>query len=113
MSSLNYRWAHNPDKIQLSLLTAPAVDPPVFQLNCTSTRSPATIVKWTINGSTAEGGRFASYQILKDPVSSTYENIPGCDWKRVWLVCVQCYHLDCTRHIPPVFSTIYQCISVC
>ncbi|KAL5517495.1 hypothetical protein EMCRGX_G003049 [Ephydatia muelleri] len=64
-----------PDKIQLSLLTAPAVDPPVFQLNCTSTRSPATIVKWTINGSTAEGGRFASYQILKDPVSSTYENI--------------------------------------
>ena len=32
-------------------------------------------MKWTINGSTAEGGRFASYQILKDPVSSTYENI--------------------------------------
>ena len=32
-------------------------------------------MKWTINGSTAEGGRFASYQILKDPVSCTYENI--------------------------------------
>ena len=61
--------------VQARLLTGPSVDPPVFQLNCTSTRSPATFVQWTINGSTAEGGHFASYQILKDPTASTYENI--------------------------------------
>eukprot|EP00731_Ephydatia_muelleri_P019051 Em0011g1091a len=37
--------------VQFQLLTPTNVDPPVFQLTCTSTSSPPTDVLWTTNGS--------------------------------------------------------------
>lgn len=61
-----------PIGVQKKQLTAAGVDPPVFQLTCNSTGTPATIVQWTINDSLAEG---VSYQTLRDPVFYDYENI--------------------------------------
>ena len=52
--------------VQFQLLTPTNVDPPVFQLTCTSTSSPPTTVQWTINGSPVNGGNYASSQIVTD-----------------------------------------------
>ena len=60
--------------IFFQLLTPATVDPPVFQLTCTSTSSPPTSVQWTINGSPVNGGNYASSQILIDRPTSTYNN---------------------------------------
>ena len=60
--------------VQFQLLTPTNVDPPMFQLTCTSTSSPPTTVQWTINGSSVNGGNYASSQIVADPPTSTYNN---------------------------------------
>ena len=60
--------------VQFQLLTPTNVDPPVFQLTCTSTSSPPTTVQWTINGSPVNGGNYASSQIVTDRPTSTYNN---------------------------------------
>ena len=60
--------------VQFQLLTPTNVDPPVFQLTCTSTSSPPTNVQWTINGSPVNGGNYASSQIVTDRPTSTYNN---------------------------------------
>ena len=57
--------------VQFQLLTPTNVDPPVFQLTCTSTSSPPTTVQWTFNGSLVNGG---TSQILTDRPTSTYNN---------------------------------------
>ena len=61
--------------VQFQLLTPTNVDPPVFQLTCTSTSSPPTTVQWTINGSPANEGNYTSSQIVTDRPTSTYNNI--------------------------------------
>ena len=58
--------------IQFELKTAPNVDPPVFQLTCTSSTAPATIVQWSKDGSPVSGG--SSSQIVTDTVEATYIN---------------------------------------
>eukprot|EP00731_Ephydatia_muelleri_P018890 Em0011g930a len=58
--------------IQFQLLTPTNVDPPVFQLTCTSTSSPPTDVLWTTNGSPVSN---TSSQIVTDRPTSTYNNI--------------------------------------
>ena len=60
--------------VQFQLLTYTNVDPPVFQLTCTSTSSPPTTVQWTINGSPVNGGNYTSSQIVTDRPTSTYNN---------------------------------------
>ena len=60
--------------VQFQLLTPTNVDPPMFQLTCTSTSSPPTTVQWTINGSPVNGGNYASSQIVTDRPTSTYNN---------------------------------------
>ena len=60
--------------VQFQLLTPTNVDPPVFQLTCTSTSSPPTTVQWTINGSPVNGGNYTSSQIVTDGPTSTYNN---------------------------------------
>ena len=57
--------------VQFQLLTPTNVDPPVFQLTCTSTSSPPTTVQWTFNGSPVNGG---TSQIVTDGPTSTYNN---------------------------------------
>ena len=59
--------------VQFQLLTPTNVDPPVFQLTCTSTSSPPTTVQWTTNGSPVSGN-YASSQIVTDRPTSTYNN---------------------------------------
>ena len=62
--------------VQFQLLTPTNVDPPVFQLTCTSTSSPPTTVQWTIDGSQVKGGNYTSSdQIVTDGPTSTYNNI--------------------------------------
>ena len=58
--------------IQFELRTAPNVDPPVFQLTCTSSTAPATTVQWSKDGSPVSGG--SSSQIVTDTVEATYIN---------------------------------------
>ena len=58
--------------IQFELKTAPNVDPPVFQLTCTSSTAPATTVQWSKDGSPVSGG--SSSQIVNDTVEATYIN---------------------------------------
>eukprot|EP00731_Ephydatia_muelleri_P019044 Em0011g1084a len=58
--------------VQFQLLTPTNVDPPVFQLTCTSTSSPPTDVLWTTNGSPVSN---TSSQIVTDRPTSTYNNI--------------------------------------
>ena len=58
--------------IQFELKTAPNVDPPVFQLTCTSSTAPATTVQWSKDGSPVSGG--SSSQIVTDTVEATYIN---------------------------------------
>ena len=60
------------DGIQFELKTAPNVDPPVFQLTCTSSTAPATTVQWSKDGSPVSGG--SSSQIVTDTVEATYIN---------------------------------------
>ncbi|KAL5486460.1 hypothetical protein EMCRGX_G018938 [Ephydatia muelleri] len=57
--------------VQFQLLTPTNVDPPVFQLTCTSTNSPPTDVLWTTNGSPVSN---TSSQIVTDRPTSTYNN---------------------------------------
>eukprot|EP00731_Ephydatia_muelleri_P018864 Em0011g904a len=57
--------------VQFQLLTPTNVDPPVFQLTCTSTSSPPTDVLWTTNGSPVST---TSSQIVTDRPTSTYNN---------------------------------------
>ncbi|KAL5486451.1 hypothetical protein EMCRGX_G018928 [Ephydatia muelleri] len=57
--------------VQFQLLTPTNVDPPVFQLTCTSTSSPPTDVLWTTNGSPVSN---TSSQIVTDRPTSTYNN---------------------------------------
>ena len=57
--------------VQFQLLTPTNVDPPVFQLTCTSTSSPPTDVLWTTNGSAVSN---TSSQIVTDRPTSTYNN---------------------------------------
>eukprot|EP00731_Ephydatia_muelleri_P018842 Em0011g882a len=57
--------------VQFQLLTPTNVDPPVFQLTCTSTSSPPTDVLWTTNGSPVSN---TSSQIVTDQPTSTYNN---------------------------------------
>ena len=59
--------------VQFQLLTPTNVDPPVYQLTCTSTSSPTT-VQWTINGSPVSG-YYASSQIVTDRPASTYNTL--------------------------------------
>ncbi|KAL5486525.1 hypothetical protein EMCRGX_G019016 [Ephydatia muelleri] len=58
--------------VQFQLLTPTNVDPPVFQLTCTSTSSPPTDVLWTTNGSPVSN---TSSQIVTNRTTSTYNNI--------------------------------------
>eukprot|EP00731_Ephydatia_muelleri_P019075 Em0011g1115a len=58
--------------VQFQLLTPTNVDPPVFQLTCTSTSSPPTDVLWTTNGSPVSN---TSSQIVTVRPTSTYTNI--------------------------------------
>ena len=58
--------------IQFQLKTAPNVEPPVFQLTCTSSTAPATTVQWSKDGSPVSGG--SSSQIVTDTVEATYIN---------------------------------------
>ena len=58
--------------IQFELKAAPNVDPPVFQLTCTSSTAPATTVQWSKDGSPVSGG--SSSQIVTDTVEATYIN---------------------------------------
>eukprot|EP00731_Ephydatia_muelleri_P019086 Em0011g1126a len=58
--------------VQFQLLTPTNVDPPVFQLTCTSTSAPPTDVLWTTNGSAVSN---TSSQIVTDRPKSTYNNI--------------------------------------
>ena len=58
--------------VQFQLKTAPNVDPPVFQLTCTSSAAPATTVQWSKDGSPVSGG--SSSQIVTDTVEATYIN---------------------------------------
>ena len=60
------------DGIQFELKTAPNVDPPVFQLTCTSSTAPATTVQLSKDGSPVSGG--SSSQIVTDTVEATYIN---------------------------------------
>ena len=60
--------------VQFQLLTPTNVDPPVFQLTCTSTSSPPTTVQWTINGIPVNGGNYASSQTVTHGPTSTYNN---------------------------------------
>ena len=60
--------------VQFQLLTPTNVDPPVFQLTCTSTGSPPTTVLWTINGSPVTNSNAASSKIVTDRPTSTYSN---------------------------------------
>ena len=60
--------------VLFKLLTPTNVDPPVFQLTCTSTTSPPTTVQWTINGSPVNGSNYTSSQIVTDGPTSTYNN---------------------------------------
>ena len=60
--------------VHFQLLTPTNVDLPVFQLTCISTSSPPTTVQWTINGSSVNGGNYASSQIVTDRPTSTYKN---------------------------------------
>ena len=60
------------DGIQFELKTTPNVDPPVFQLNCTSSTAPVTTVQWSKDGSAVSGG--SSSQIVTDTVEATYFN---------------------------------------
>ena len=57
--------------VQFQLLTPTNVDPPVFQLTCTSTSSPPTDVLWKTNGSPVSN---TSSQIVTDRLTSTYNN---------------------------------------
>ncbi|KAL5486487.1 hypothetical protein EMCRGX_G018974 [Ephydatia muelleri] len=57
--------------VQFQLLTPTNVDPPVFQLTCTSTSSPPTDVLWTTNGSPVSN---TSSQIVTDRPTCTYNN---------------------------------------
>eukprot|EP00731_Ephydatia_muelleri_P018856 Em0011g896a len=57
--------------VQFQLLTPTNVDPPVFQLTCTSTSSPPTDVLWTTNGSPVSN---TSSQIVTDRPTPTYNN---------------------------------------
>ncbi|KAL5486530.1 hypothetical protein EMCRGX_G019023 [Ephydatia muelleri] len=57
--------------VQFQLLTPTIVDPPVFQLTCTSTSSPPTDVLWTTNGGPVSN---TSSQIVTDRPTSTYNN---------------------------------------
>ncbi|KAL5486684.1 hypothetical protein EMCRGX_G019195 [Ephydatia muelleri] len=61
--------------VQFQLVTPLPVDPPVYQLACISTYSPATTVQWMYNGSPANTTNFATFQLLTDPLSSTYKSI--------------------------------------
>ena len=61
--------------VQFQLVTPLPIDPPVYQLACISTYSPATTVQWMYNGSPANTTNFAAFQLLTDPLSSTYKNI--------------------------------------
>ena len=58
--------------IQFELKTAPNVDPPVFQLTCTSSTAPATTVQWSKDGSPVSGG--SSSQIVTNRTEATYIN---------------------------------------
>ena len=60
--------------VQFQLLTPTNVNPPVFQLTCTSTSSPPTTVQWTINRSLLNGNNYASTQIMANRPTSTYNN---------------------------------------
>ena len=60
--------------VQFQLLTPTNVDPPVFQLTCTSTSSLPTDVLWTINGSPVNSGNTALLKIVTDLPTSTYNN---------------------------------------
>ncbi|KAL5486600.1 hypothetical protein EMCRGX_G019102 [Ephydatia muelleri] len=57
--------------VQFQLLTPTNVDPPVFQLTCTSSSSPPTDVLWTTNGSPVSN---TFSQIVTDRPTSTYNN---------------------------------------
>eukprot|EP00731_Ephydatia_muelleri_P037068 Em0390g1a len=60
--------------VQFQLLTATNVDPPVFQLTCTSTSSPATDVQWTVNKTAVNKSSTVSSQKVTDRPTSTYNN---------------------------------------
>eukprot|EP00731_Ephydatia_muelleri_P000484 Em0001g484a len=60
--------------VQFELLTPTNIDPPVFQLTCTSTSSPPTFVQWAMNGSPVNGGNYISTQTVTDQPTSTYNN---------------------------------------
>ena len=60
------------DYIDFDLKTAPNVDPPVFQLTCTSSTAPATTVQWSKDGSPVSGG--SSSQIVINRVHAAYIN---------------------------------------
>ena len=50
-----------------------------FTLNCTSTDSPATTVIWTKDGELLSDYSYLMHQILRDGVTSTYENLIDID----------------------------------
>ena len=57
------------------LTTLPHVDPPVFQLNCTTMNSPATRANWTLNGSPAPSSNAASFQTVTNFAGAIYSNV--------------------------------------
>eukprot|EP00731_Ephydatia_muelleri_P025263 Em0017g346a len=61
--------------VQFQLLAPTNVDPPVFQLTCTSTGSPPTDVLWTINGSAVTLiNSTTQSQVVINRATSTYNN---------------------------------------
>ncbi|KAL5479762.1 hypothetical protein EMCRGX_G023335 [Ephydatia muelleri] len=61
--------------VQFKLLTPTNVDPPVFQLTCTSTGSPSTDVQWTINSSVVIISSTTQPKMVTNRATSTYNNI--------------------------------------
>ena len=56
------------------LLTSyPHVDPPTFQLSCTTTTSPATQVLWSLNGAPVPSS--SSSQTVMNYTGSVYSNV--------------------------------------
>ena len=59
--------------VQFQLLTPTNVDPPVFQLTCTSTGSPPTAVRWAVIAGSVTGSSTSSQTVTERP-TSTYNN---------------------------------------
>lgn len=57
----------------VSSLAVANINSSVFTLNCTSTDSPATTVVWSKDSELLSD--YALYQILRDGVTTTYDNL--------------------------------------